>query len=272
MMKRNLVLEAQILKAVEVLGDATEQEIANEIKEQFEVEVNSLKLTRNLGRWVHRKSLTLFKKDGETIYKMRDAPPFFKSLQIFQMKGLTGLGAEEIIKKLEAHYQAMKATVSREPLIGDFKLLQCTFQTLDPIAGGDSGKEDRFLEFPRKEGKLYIRRNWLRGLFRDNARVQNVNASYMADHVGFSDSEPLDAEIKIIDNVKVQEGMSSYETIPPKTQFTCMIRFPFRGSPIKTIDNFKEFCKVFEVAPIKGLGAYSNYFGGRIKLVEIKEA
>lgn len=268
-MKRNVVLEAQILKAIEVLGEATEPEILSEIKEQFITEINDYEFMRNLRRWLAKKCITISKIQGETTFKLRDVPPFFKSLQMYQLKGLTAQDAESTIAKLEQHYQALKADISKEPSYGGYSMLTCTFETLDKIAGGDSGVEDRLLQFPRKEGKPYIRRNWLRGMFRDNARLVNANGSFMAEYVGYSDSEPLDIEVSRVDNVKVKEGMSSYEVIPAGTQFTTRIRFPFRGSKIKTVADFKEFCRVFADAPIKGLGAYSNYFGGRVKLVKL---
>jgi len=270
-MKRNILLEAQILKAIEVLGEATDTEILDELKEQFSVEINAYEFLRAIRRWLAKKCITVGKINGENAYKLRDVPPFFKSLQIFQLKGLTANDAETIVAKLEQHYQALKAYMSKEPQIGDYHLLECTFETLDRVAGGDTSGEDRFLEFPKKEGKPYIRRNWLRGLFRDNARLANINQSFVAEYVGFSDSEPLDAKLTRVDGVKVAEGLSSYETIPQGTTFTVRMRFPFRGSKIKSIKDFESFCKNFEDAPIKGLGAYSNYFGGKIALKTIKE-
>ena len=33
----------------------------------------------------------------------------------------------------------------------------------------------------------------------------------------------------------------------------------------------EEFFKTLEVAPIRGLGSYPSAFGGRVKLIEIKE-
>ena len=271
-MKRNVVLEAQILKAIEVLGEATEPEILSEIKEQFAIEINDYEFMRNLRRWLAKKCITISKIQGENAFKLRDVPPFFKSLQMYQLKGLTAQDAESTITKLEQHYQALKANISKEPSYGGYSMLTCTFETLDKVAGGDGGVEDRLLQFPRKEGKPYIRRNWLRGMFRDNARLVNANGSFMAEYVGFSDSDPLDVEVGRVDNVKVKEGLSSYEVIPAGTQFTVRIRFPFRGSKIKTLADFKEFCGVFADAPIKGLGAYSNYFGGRVKLAKIEAA
>lgn len=270
-MKRNVLLEAQILKAIEVLGEATDEEVLQELKEQFNADINAYEFMRNIRRWLAKKCVTVGKINGENAYKLRDVPPFFKSLQIYQMKGLTASDAESVLAKLEQHYQAIKADINKEPLIGDYHLLTCTFETLDRVAGGDQSGEERFLVFPKKEGKPYIRRNWLRGLFRDNARLANINESYMAERLGYSDSEPLDVKVSRVDGVKVAEGLCSYEIIPEGTQFTVQIRLPFRGSKIRSIADVERFCKVFELAPIKGLGAYSNYFGGRIALKKVTE-
>lgn len=269
-MKRNVVLEAQILKAIEVLGEATEPEILTEIKEQFAIEINDYEFMRNLRRWIARKCITITKIKGENAYKLRDVPPFFKSLQVYQLKGITAQEAETTITKLEQHYQALKADISKEPSYGGYQMLHCKFVTLDRVAGGDSGVEDRVLQFPKINNKPYIRRNWMRGIFRDNARLANVNGSFFSEYTGFSDSEALEAELKLVHNVKVKEGMCSYETIPAGTEFNVRIRFPFRGSRIKTVEDFKNFCEFFTDAPIKGLGAYSNYFGGRIKLLSLE--
>jgi hypothetical protein len=270
-MKRNVVLEAQILKAIEVLGEATEPEILAEIKEQFAVEINDYEFMRNLRRWLAKKCITISKVKGENAYKLRDVPPFFKSLQLYQLKGITAQDAETTITKLEQHYQALKADISKEPSYGGYKMLECHFETLDRVAGGDGGEEDRVLKFPMKDGSPYIRRNWMRGFLRDNARVANINGTFMAEYVGISDSEPLDVKVSRVDNVKVKEGLCSYDTIPAGTKFTMKIRFPFRGSKIKTTEDFVKMFKNLEDAPIKGLGAYSNYFGGRIKLLDMKE-
>lgn len=270
-MKRNVVLEAQILKAIEVLGEATEPEILSEIKEQFDVEINDYEFMRNLRRWLARKCITISKIKGENAYKLRDVPPFFKSLQTFQLKGITAKDAETIVAKLEQHYQALKADINKEPAYGGYKLLECHFVTLDRVAGGDGGTEDRVMNFPQRQGAPYIRRNWMRGFLRDNARISNINGSFMAEYVGISDSEPMDVEVTRVDGVKVKEGLCSYDTIPEKTEFHMKIRFPFRGSKIKSVEDFIKMFKDLEDAPIKGLGAYSNYFGGRIRLIEAKE-
>lgn len=270
--KRNVVLEAQILKAIEVLGEATEAEIITEIKEQFAVEINDYEFMRNLRRWLAKKCITISKIKGENAYKLRDVPPFFKSLQLYQLKGITAVDAELTLTKLEQHYQALKAGAEREPSYGGYKLLQCEFETLDKVAGGDGGEEDRVQKFPTIDGVPFIRRNWMRGYLRDNARTANVNASFMAEYVGISDSEPLEGVKTIrVDNVKVKEGLCSYDTIPAGTKFTMKIRFPFRGSKIKTMADLTKFFNEMETAPIKGLGAYSNYFGGRIKLTKMTE-
>jgi hypothetical protein len=270
-MKRNIVLEAQILKAIEVLGEATEPEILAEIKEQFDVEINDYEFMRNLRRWLAKKCVTISKINGENAYKLRDVPPSFKSLQTYQLKGMTAKDAETTIAKLEQHYQAIKANISKEPAYGGYKLLGCRFESLDRIAGGDGGTEDRVLNFPTKKGAPYIRRNWMRGFLRDNARISNINGTFMSEYVGISDSEPIDVEVTRVDGVKVKEGLCSYDTIPEGTEFTMKIRFPFRGSKIKTLQDFVKMFKDLEDAPIKGLGAYSNYFGGRIRLIEAKE-
>jgi hypothetical protein len=272
-MKRNVVLEAQILKAIEILGEATEEEIINQIKEQFQIEIDAYEFMRNMRRWIAKKCITVTKINGEAAYKFRDVPSFFKSLQMYQMKGITAKDAEAIVAKLEVTTEAEKAQVGKGPLIGGYlkKPIECTFETLDTVAGGDSGQQERLLVFPKRDGKPYIRGNWLSGMMRDNARIIGINETFMRNYVGVSDSQPLDAEIKVVHGVKVAEGIADYETIPAGTQFTMRIRFPFKGSCIRNIEDFKEFFTVFEDAPLRGLGAYAKFFGGRIKLVEVKE-
>ena len=269
-MKRNVVLEAQILKAIEVLGEATESEILTEIKEQFGIELNDYEFMRGLRRWLAKKCITISKIRGENAYKLRDVPPFFQSLQLYQLKGITAKDAEVTIAKLEQHYQALKAVPQPDLKYGDYQLLTCKFETLDPVAGGDSGTEDRVMNFPMKNGRPYIRGNWMRGYLRDNARIFNINASTMKEYIGCSDSEPLDVTPKRVDNVKVKEGLSSFDTIPSGTKFTMNIRMPFKGTKIKTLADFTAMYRELEDAPIRGLGAYARHFGGRIKLLEAK--
>ena len=270
-MKRNVVLEAQILKAIEVLGEATEPEIITEIKEQFALEINDYEFMRNLRRWLAKKCITVTKLNGENAYKLRDVPPFFKSLQTYQLKGITAQDAEITIEKLEQHYQAINASISKSPAYGGYSFLECEFETLDLVAGGDSGTEDRTLKFPTKGGKPYIRGNWMSGYLRDNSRLVEVNGTFLREYASVSDSQPLEVETNLVPNIKVKEGMCAYETIPIGTKFTVKMRVPLRGSKLKSVKDFEQFLHMLEDTPLRGLGAYSKYFGGRIKLLTIKE-
>lgn len=270
-MKRNVILEAQILKAIEILGEATEPEIITEIKDNFAVEIDEYEFMRNIRRWLAKKCITVSKIKGENAYKLRDIPPFFKSLQTFQLKGITAKDAEVTIQKLEQHYQAINAPVSRGPAYGGYSFIECDFETIDQVAGGDNGKEERSLQFPRKHGKPYIRGNWMSGYLRDNARLIDVNGTFLREYASASDSQPLDVETESVTGVKVKEGQCNYEVIPAGTKFTVKMRLPLRGSKIKSLKDFESFLHMLEDTPLKGLGAYSKYFGGKIKLLALRE-
>jgi len=43
------------------------------------------------------------------------------------------------------------------------------------------------------------------------------------------------------------------------------------GTTIKSKEQLEGWFRKLQVAPVRGLGAYPHHFGGRVKLVNIKE-
>ena len=172
-----------------------------------------------------------------------------KAFRSINSKAYQLKNAEVVLEKANQHYQAINATGSKGPAYGGYSFLECEFETLDLVAGGDSGVENRTLKFPTRNGKPYIRGNWMSGYLRDNARLIEVNGSFLRNFGSVSDSKPLDVEVTTVSNVKVKEGQSSYETIPIGTKFTVRMRVPLRGSKIKSVKDFANFLHMLRRYP-----------------------
>jgi hypothetical protein len=107
------------------------------------------------------------------------------------------------------------------------------------------------------------------GLIRDNQPLMEVAALHYHTAIGAGEflSDP-ETEEKI---VKVKMGMNTYEAVKEGAKFSIIMRFPMRGTKIKTEADIKRFFDIIAEAPIRGLGAYPRAFGGRIKLLEMQK-
>lgn len=261
-----------VLMTIKDAGELTQQEIQDKIKEKWNVEIDSNQILRYLRQWKKLKIIVANLVNHEWVYSARDIPWYPEAQMLHVVKpDVSEVEAKEFLDNYEEEVKERSYIAKRQPDIRDYVIAEVIFETVDYIAGGWQGTDENSLVFPRHNGDIYIPRNWLKGYHRWNARLANVNENFARDRWAYSVGEFLEQpQIKKQTRI-AKHGPVTYETIPPKTQFKFSIQFPTHGCPLKSIDDFKNFYMRLSVAPLRGFGAYDSAFGGRVKLVEMKQ-
>ena len=278
-MKYNPKQEILVQQVIKALGDCTEEEITERLetapfnKAPEEIRSISAKiLHRIVMRWEKRKVITSHVYDGKRLYCLMQIP-WLARLDMIHVESIADDEAKKFLGELERQAKEISAYASKGPLYGDYVTVEATFETIDPILGGDITDKERQLSFPRNySGDLYIRPSWLYGYFRDNARIANLSNlhAYLKASEGVFDEQPETFRTK---QVRVKMGHVTYEAIPPKTQFKTTLQVPLKGfDGFSSLEAWKtKFFKRIEKAPIRGLGSNWKVFGGRIKLLKLEE-
>jgi len=261
-----------VLMAIKDEGELTQSEIKNKLKEKWNVEVDDDKLLRYLRQWKKLKIISSNLVNNNWMYSGRDIP-WYPEAQMMHVvtPDISEVEAKEFLSNYEAEVKERGYIAKRQPDIRDYIMAEVTFETIDYIAGGWQSDEENNLLFPQRNGEIYIPRNWLKGYHRWNARLVNVNENFARDRWAYSNGVFIE-QPQIEKQTRIaKHGPVTYETIPPKSQFTFTLQFPTHGCPLKSLDDFKRFYDRCAKAPLRGFGAYDSAFGGRVKLVEIKE-
>lgn len=266
--------EALIFEIVRKEGEATRTEIMEALKRQG-IELAEDVLLRYLFRWKARKIMTIRsrKEDGKSVEVWAtdvSIPVWFASGIMGILKRPTEKGLKEELAALNDRWKSEGyAPVQKTSQWGKYKSYQLTFETVDIILGGRPTDEDRQTVFPRRSGELIIPPNWFYGWFRDNqALLDTVALQY---HLAFGSGQFVEEPQIIKKTLKVRTGLNTYEAIKPGAKFTVTLRFPYRGSKIQTEKQLRDFLTMLGEAPIRGLGSNPKAYGGRVKLVEMKE-
>lgn len=270
-MKYNPKEEILVLQTIKILGQATSEEIKDYLKLKFEHEVGSETLERIVKRWEKRKVITSCIFQNTRTYSLMDIP-WLGRLQMMQVVGLPDDEAKKLLAELEEQTKLKGATGGKGPLYGDYATLKCLFETLDDVAGGDLGPKERTLVFPKdRDGKPFIKPNWMHAFLRDNVRL--INESSLFDYIAISPGKFLNDPKLVIKKARVKEGHCDYEVIEPGAKFEMTLRFPLKGfQNLKSVEDIKHLFSLMSEAPVGGggIGAYARNFGGRIALIEIK--
>jgi len=278
-MKYNPKQEILVQQVIKALGDCSEGEILERLNfapfKDIPTEIREIPektLHRIIMRWEKKKVITSHVYDGKRLYCLMQIP-WLARLDMIHVESVPSEEAKKFLTELERQAKEISAYASKGPLYGDYVTVEALFETVDPILGGDITDKERELDFPRNyAGELYIRPNWLAGYIRDNARIANLSNlhSYLKTSEGVFLKQPKTFRTK---QVRVKMGHVTYEAIPPKTQFKTIMQVPLKG-----YDGFSsleawitKFFRRLEQAPIRGLGSNWKVFGGKIKLVEMKE-
>jgi len=261
--------ELRVLWIVKELGLASIEEVTERYLELFKEEYKDINLV--MRRWKARKAFTM--ENGR--YKSADPPPWFQSLRMDQLIHLHKQESKQMLKDLEEQFTGGEVVGGGpKPQWRDFVKYQLTFEAIDPILGGTPGDTMSKTVFPREGDKLVVPMNWLKGLTRDNSPLINIAA--LQHHIAWGKGywedgietitlkAPISAKGKGI-------GVAEYEAVPAGKRFTVLARFPMKGSTLNSPEKIQEWFDMIAETPIKGLGANSKAYGGRIKLVELKE-
>lgn len=275
-MKYNPKNELMVLMAIKELKEATTEEICNYVNGKWQVEIDGKDLVRYVRRWKKGKIVAANLVGNDWVYSLRDIPWYPEAQMIHVVK--PDVSESEAIVFLENYDQELKArgyALEREPDIRDYETYDITLEVVDRIAGGqiegaeENDAENRLLIFPREERRLVIPRSWIKGWFRDNARLINMTPSIKYT-LGVSKGEFLEQPTVEKKTVIGKKGPQTHETIGKGAKFTFTLNYPTHGTKIKTADDLEKFFHKVEKAPIRGFGAYDTQFGGGVKLVEMK--
>jgi len=269
-MEYNPKEEIAVFSAIRELKEASTDEVLNYLNKQMKMEIKKDKLIRYLRKHKAGKVIAGNYHNGELLWKMADIPAWYSS----GIMAICNSTSTEIEMKLAL--ESLNEKIKKEPRIieprgvwGDYHTFDMTFETITPILGGWSNGEERKLVFPKIDGKLVILPNWMYGLMRNNAALIDLPQS-ITYHLAISKGTFLEQPKTEWKQLKVKEGMCDYEMIPKGCKFKLMMRFPFRGSKLKTKQQIVDWFKMIEEAGLDGLGANSKVFGGIIKLVKIE--
>ena len=277
-MKYESKVELLVLMSIQELGEASIEEIQEYIKNHWQQltdtqpqEISKGDLLRLVRRWNKRKAVAQNLVEGEIVYSLADVSWYPKNQIIRCLKTPDESEAKSFIQAYENKLKDRGSLRLPQSVYRDYKSFELTFETIDSIAGGMSNGE-RKLSFPRKEnGDLHIPINWLKGWTRDNSGLADLPQVVFVHKTGFSIGEFLTQPKVMTKQVKVKEGMSEYEYIGSGEKFKTIITYPMHGTKVTTKEQLEAFFKKLEVAPIRGLGANPAAFGGRVKLLEMKE-
>jgi len=268
--------EVAVFATVKELGEATEEEILEYLKDNFKskafpdgLELTKTTVRRYIRRYKAKKIFALNSLDGHWVVKLADIPPWYMSGIMALCKDSDSEEMKMAIEGLDERLKNQGRIIKPRGVWGDYRTFDLTFECLTPILGGRLSGEERTLEFPRNNGQLVIPSSWFHGMFRDNAALIDLPQS-ITYHLAISNGEFTNKPKTEHIQLKVKTGLVSYEAVSRGSRFNITIRFPFRGSTLKKKQQIIDWLKMIEVAPLRGLGANPKALGGRIKLVKIE--
>jgi len=272
MLKYDPKAEVLVFKVVKELKEGTREEILDYLKEHENVEMDESTLLRYLYRFKAAKVFTIATRGEVEVWRLSDIPPWYASGIMAILKKTTNAEMAVELKTLNLRYKEGQPMEEKIPEWGNYHTFELTFETVDMILGGrpSAEGEERETQLTRQGGKLIVPANWLYGWIRDNQRLWDMVAVHyrVAVSAGEFIEEPKIKQVTL----KVMKGLNTYEAIEPGAKFKVpKFRFPFRGCKIKTAEDLKKFLTEIGESPIRGLGANPRAFGGRVKLLDMKE-
>ena len=279
--------ELLVLLAIQEFGEARLNEMAiqelgeaslNEINEYIQLhwknlveteppEISEDKLLCYVRRWNKRKAVFGNMVNNVFVYSLAGIPWFSKNQIIRCLQ--TPIEAQQLIDNYETKLKERKSV--QQPVYRDYKQFELTFKTIDCMAGGIPNGE-RKLRFPKHpDGTPYVPINWFKGWMQQNSSLANLPQTVFIYKTVFTTGEFVEPPKTYTKLVKVKTGLTEYEYIQAGETFKVLMTYPMQGTTIKRPTQLEQLFKMLEAAPIRGLGSYSEHFGGRVKLVEIKQ-
>jgi len=268
-MKYDSKAEILVFQSVKELGEGTREEIHDYVKDHLKLELSNSDILRYLHKFKARKVFSIRTRDNKEVWAIAEIPPWYASGMMDILKKTTNADMKTEIEALNERLKDGMAYTDRTPVWTDYRTYELTFENLDMILGGHPTNEDRETAFPRRGHDLIVPSNWLKGWVRDNQPL--VNCVGLQYHVALGNGEFLEQPATIRKKLKVKTGLCDYEAIEQGAKFKVTVRLPMKGSKLKTEAQWKNFFGLLGEAPIRGLGANPAAFGGRAKLLEMKE-
>jgi len=280
-MKSNPKKELIILLTIEELGLASVEEIMEHVAEKFsdsrlKVDVSETSLICE--RWKAKDLLTTDFSHDVKRYKIAQIPPAFKSLKMINLSKMPKKDADKVRAEIEEMFPDDKVPMSKpRGEVRDYERYEITFEAVDPILGGTPDSGDTLkLRRDALTGKPCITPAQFKGWVRQNCRLVGWGTNAKA-WIGYSPGIPLgNVEMLTLEAPIVSQGrgrgIQKYEALPPGTKLKTTWQVPLSGQQIEGMSHVRELFDRAEVAPLRGLGANPYYYGGRIKLLEIKQA
>jgi gas vesicle protein len=253
-MKYDPKTEILVFQAVKELGEGTREEIHDYLSKHLNLELKSNELLRYLFKWKAKKIFTIRTRDGQEVWALADIPPWYASGIMATLTKSTNEEMKAEIQALDERIKEGSEILTKHSPWCNYKSYELTFEAIDPLLGGHPSNEDRETVFPRRNGKPYIPAAWFYGWFRDNQKLMESAAIHY--NTAFGSGEFLEEPKLVKKTLKVKTGLNTYEAIPEGTKFKVVIRFPMRGSKIKSEEDLRRFLKLLEEAPIRGLSPF----------------
>jgi hypothetical protein len=267
-MKYDAKIEILVFQTIKELGEGTREELLDYLAKHLNLEMKPMDLMRYLFKWKAKKVVTIRTRNGSEVWALADIPPWYASGIMATLQKSTNEEMKTEIEALDQRIKEGSEIIIKHSPWNSYESYELTFETVDVILGGHPTEEDRELAFPRSHGKPFIPSSWFYGWFRDNQALMETVATHY--HTAFGCGEFTEEPKLEKKTLKVKMGLCTYEAIPEGTKFKLLIRFPMKGSKIKTETDLRKFLEMLEEAPIRGLGAYPRAFGGRVKLLEMR--
>lgn len=276
-MKYNPKEEVFVLLVLKDIGLATPEEISEQL-EKLNKPVLPAYLQLILERWKAKDVVVIDYGTGQKRYKLAKIPAPFLSLKMESVAKMRTVDAKALVEELEKEYPTPSEAL-HEPRgkIGNYKTVELTFTSIDPILGGtpvDGETEYKLHRNP--SGQPVLSPAQIRGWFRENLRLLDINPNAYS-WIAFTEAVPVGEPklVKVSAPVVVKGrggvGIAHYEAFATGTTFKTIVRVPLNGIGLKNgLDDIERLFKMCEICPKRGLGANPNYLGGKIKLDEMK--
>lgn len=264
-MKLDERLEALVLHTVEVLGEASIEELMEDFPEEFK-ETSKHIVNRILNRWYAKDALTFRLSKGEVLWKLKNIP-FPPSAKIPHVLEKTKKEIKTALKEFESSLQGSPVIRTRNKY-RDYVKLKITLETIDPILAGMPGKKENTRIFIRDaDEEPIINSAKFSGWTRDNI-LRSIGAPPAAKRkVGWTPAK-IAPDAVGHRTAMSPKGPVSHECVKPGTQFTTILRYPLAGTQIQDVERLIATIDDLAQTPIRGLGANPDYYGGRFKIID----
>jgi len=269
--------EMTVLLALKELGLASPEEIG-EMLEKIKNPVLHQTVRLVLERWKARDVVVVDLSTGTKRYKLANVPAPFQSMKMENIAKLRLSDTKQIMAELNAAFPESTSAI-KEPVgkIGNYKTLELTYETIDPILGGTPVDGETEFKLHRDGDNVpVISPAQLRGWFRENLRLLDINPN-AHNWMAFTDSKPIGepkltkVSAPVVIKGRGGTGIAHYECFDRGNKFRTIIRIPLNGVGFKSISDVERMFKMCEVCPKRGLGANPYYVGGKVRLLEMKE-